>query len=104
MMRNQWFPQRLAEYATAAKLQELGLKEEDIIQLDSISRSKILADEKEVKKAAKAEAKALAKANTEAKGTTIQEPVWEPVKPVELELLSVGFPRFPSGRRFSADI
>ncbi|TVY18456.1 hypothetical protein LARI1_G004413 [Lachnellula arida] len=88
MMRNQWFPQRLAEYATAAKLQELGLKEEDIIQLDSISRSKILADEKEVKKAAKAEAKALAKANTEAKGTTIQEPVWEPVKPVELELLS----------------
>ncbi|TVY27439.1 hypothetical protein LHYA1_G003230 [Lachnellula hyalina] len=87
MMRNQWFPQRLAEYATAAKLQELGLKEEDVIQLDNISKSKILADEREVKKAAKAEAKALTKANTEAKGT-IQEPVWEPVKPVELELLS----------------
>jgi hypothetical protein len=90
MMRNQWFPQRLAEYATAAKLQELGLKKEDIIQLDTISRSKILADEREVRKAAKAEAKALTKANTEAKGTAIpQEPVWEPVKPVELELLSV---------------
>jgi len=91
-MRNQWFPQRLAEYATAAKLQELGLKEEDIIQLDTISRSKILAGEREIRKAAKAEAKALAKANMEAKGTVTQEPVWEPVKPVELELLSVWLP------------
>lgn len=87
-MRNQWFPQRLAEYATAAKLEELGLKEDDIIQLDTISRSKILEDEREARKAAKAEAKALTKANTEAK-ETIAEPAWEPVAPVELELLSV---------------
>ena len=98
MMRNQWFPQRLAEYATAAKLQELGLKEEDIIQLDTISNTKTLADEREVRKAAKAEAKALTKANTKAKPTVARQgPVREPVKPVELELLSVWLPLFSGG-------
>ncbi|TVY59661.1 hypothetical protein LSUE1_G008093 [Lachnellula suecica] len=94
MMRNQWFPQQLAEYATAAKLEELGLKEEDIIQLDNISRSKILANEREARRLAKAEAKALTKANTEAKGTAgyggfqgTMGGVLEAPAPIELELL-----------------
>jgi len=88
-MRNQWYPQQLAEYATASKLEALGVKEDDIIQLDNISRSKILEDERESRKAAKADAKALMKANIEAKGP-VAEPAWEPpVEPVELELLSV---------------
>ena len=32
VMRNQWYPQRKAEYATAAKMKELGLRQEDVIQ------------------------------------------------------------------------
>jgi hypothetical protein len=31
-MRNQWFPQRKAEYATAARMKELGLSQEDVIE------------------------------------------------------------------------
>jgi hypothetical protein len=31
-MRNQWYPQRKAEYATVARMNELGLKQEDVIE------------------------------------------------------------------------
>jgi hypothetical protein len=31
-MRNQWYPQRKAEYATAARMKELGLRQEDVIE------------------------------------------------------------------------
>ncbi|EPE25228.1 hypothetical protein GLAREA_11809 [Glarea lozoyensis ATCC 20868] len=32
VMRNQWYPRRQAEYATAARMKELGLRQEDVIE------------------------------------------------------------------------
>lgn len=100
----------MAEYATEAKLQELGIKEEDVIDLDKKSSgSKIIFTERELKKQRKAEAKAnmLAKEERRPKGAkkrgvkkvpkAIEAPVerlapidLEPIK-LELDLLSVGF-------------
>ena len=35
-MRNQWFPKQLAEYATAAQLEKLKIKEEDILEAGTL--------------------------------------------------------------------
>lgn len=86
MMRNIWYPKKMAEYVTAAKLQQLGVKKDALIERDSTFRSN--AERKLDKEREKLEREA-ADAAAEA-ATLAVEP--EPVLPIELELLSVRLP------------
>ena len=92
VMRNIWYPKRMAEYLTAVKLQELGVKKDFVLERDSSFRSNTerrldKAYEKELEKEQeKQQEKQLEK--TEAVPEAIQS-TYERVTPIELELLSV---------------
>jgi hypothetical protein len=92
VMRNIWYPKRMAEYLTAVKLQELGVKKDFVLERDSSFRSNTArrldkAYEKELEKEQEnRQEKQLEK--TEAVAEAIQ-PTYERVTPIELELLSV---------------
>ncbi|KAF4629314.1 hypothetical protein G7Y89_g8832 [Cudoniella acicularis] len=87
IMRNLWFPRRLAEYVTAARMQELGLKKDDIIDPVIFRAPEEIAVKKAVIKRADVMEAAEAKVETEAVEET-QNPVLGPVIPVEFESLT----------------
>ena len=92
VMRNIWYPKRMAEYLTAVKLQELGVKKDFVLERDSSFRSNTerrldKAYEKELeKKLEKQLEKQLEKTEVVAEAT---QSTYERVTPIELEFLSV---------------
>ena len=85
MMRNIWYPKRMAEYLTINKVQQLGVKKDTTVERDSTFKSNMerkLEKEKEQFKRKAAAAAESAMATMEK-----QSPI-----PIELELLSVGYP------------
>jgi len=92
VMRNIWYPKRMAEYLTAVKLQELGVKKDFVLERDSSFRSNTerrlgKAYEKELEKELEKQLeKQLEKTEVVAEAT---QSTHERVTPIELELLSV---------------
>ncbi|RDL42223.1 uncharacterized protein BP5553_02202 [Venustampulla echinocandica] len=77
VMRNQWYPRKLAEYVTDARLAELGLKKEDIVE-----RGNIQTAEEAVSSTMQAEADSDAGTTANDPLATL-DPIQEPVEPVE---------------------
>lgn len=94
MMRNIWYPKKMAEYLTTDKLQQLGVKKDTTIERDSTFRSN--TDRKFDKERERFERTAAAAAES---AMTSLKP--EPAVPMELDLLSVRPPTF--FRNTSAD-
>jgi hypothetical protein len=89
VMRNIWYPKRMAEYLTAAKLQELGVKRDAVLERDSSFRSKT---ERRFEKELEREHEREQEGGQEKVGTVaeaIQSTYQEQIAPIELELLSV---------------
>ena len=96
VMRNIWYPKRMAEYLTAVKLQELGVKKDFALERDSSFRSNTerrldKAYEKELEKEQEKQlekqlVKQLEKTEVVAEAT---QSTYERVTPIELEFLSV---------------
>lgn len=83
MMRNIWYPKKMAEYLTDDKLQQLGVKKDTAIERDSTFRSNTERKlEKEKEKFERSVAADSVMASIES----------EPTIPVQLDLLSVRLP------------
>ncbi len=80
MMRNIWYPKKMAEYVTAAKQEELGVKKDAVLERDSTfgTRKQRKLERKQDKR-------------PEKKSSDCFRPVVieEAPEPIELELLSV---------------
>jgi Ribosomal protein L9, N-terminal domain len=87
MMRNIWYPKKMAEYLTTAKLQQLGVKKDTAVERDSTFRSNT---ERKLDKEKEKRERKIASAAAEAEVFAVEQ---EPVLPIELELLSVRLPR-----------
>jgi hypothetical protein len=86
MMRNIWYPKKMAEYVTNDKLQQLGVKKDMTIERDSTFRSnmerKLDKEKEKYERTVAAEESAMASLEPESS------------IPVELGLLSVRLPTF----------
>ena len=89
MMRNIWYPKGMAEYLTADKQRQLGVKKETSLERDSTFRTN--AERKLEKQREKAEREAAAAAVESAMAAIEPEPA-EVATPIELDLLSVRLP------------
>lgn len=88
MMRNIWFPKKMAEYLTTARLQQLGVKKDTAVERDSTFRSNT---ERKLDKEKEKRERKNASVAAEAEVAAVEQ---EPVVPIELELLSVRLPTF----------
>jgi CO dehydrogenase/acetyl-CoA synthase beta subunit len=96
VMRNIWYPKKMAEYLTAVKLQELGVKKDLVLERDSSFRSNTerrlnKAYEKEVEKEQEQEQEQQQEKQLE-KPEVVAEAspsTYERATPIELELPSV---------------
>ena len=86
MMRNIWYPKKMAEYLTSNKLQQLGMKKDTTVERDSTFKSN--TERKLDKENEKFERKVAAAAAE----STIASMEQEPAFPIELDLLSVRLP------------
>jgi hypothetical protein len=86
MMRNIWYPKKMAEYVTTAKLQQFGVKKDDLVERDSMFRSNT---ERKLDKEKEKLEREYADAAAEAATLAVKQ---EPVLPIELDLLSVRVP------------
>jgi hypothetical protein len=102
VMRNIWYPKRMAEYLTAVKLQELGVKKDLVLERDSSFRSNTerrlnKAYEKEVEKEQEQQRQQEQQQEQQQKKQLEKTEVvaeaipstYERATPIELELLSV---------------
>ncbi len=85
MMRNIWYPKRMAEYLTIDKVQQLGVKKDTTVERDSTFKSNM--ERKLEKEKEQLERKAAAAAESAMATMEKQSPIT-----IELELLSVGHP------------
>ena len=88
MMRNIWFPKKMAEYLTTARLQQLGVKKDTAVERDSTFRSNT---ERKLDKEKEKQERKVASVTAEAEVVAVEQ---EPVVPIELELPSVRLPTF----------
>jgi hypothetical protein len=86
MMRNIWYPKKMAEYLTTDKLQQLGVKKDTAVERDSTFKSN--TERKLDKENEKFERK-VAAAAAESTTASMEQ---EPEIPIELDLLSVRLP------------
>lgn len=86
MMRNIWYPKKMAEYLTLTKLRELGVKKDSTVERDSAFRSNA---ERKLEKLQEKE-------KAEEVPEIVQRPAFEeasePAPHVELEFFSVRYP------------
>ena len=80
MMRNIWYPKKMAEYVTAAKQEELGVKKDALFERDSTfgTREQRKLERKQDKRPEKKSSDGFTRGMIE-----------EAPEPIELELLSV---------------
>ena len=84
VMRNIWYPKKMADYLTAAKLQKLGIKKDTVIERDTNFRSNT---ERKLRKQDEEKAEEIDSDTNTAQSA--YEPAPEQIAPVELDLLGV---------------
>ncbi|EKD15762.1 fructose-bisphosphate aldolase [Drepanopeziza brunnea f. sp. 'multigermtubi' MB_m1] len=89
VMRNIWFPKKMAEYLTLQKIKELGVKKDAVVERDSTFRSN--AERKLERQLEKEQSNDGEGEESEPLSQTISEQEDGPAPIVELELLNVRF-------------